>query len=164
MGDINSNQRDYGLPPPHPEKGRPPEPRVDARPDGQSYRRYTTPEQDRQAKAASGNLTSLEELDRLLPHLGIGDYRPRLNWQAEAPTEKQCAYLVKLGIDPTGFCKGSCAKIIDFFRIRREKGLASFRQLRALIGLDVPRAEQMDFETAKKLLSEKFGSSQGSWR
>jgi hypothetical protein len=162
MNDIDSGQR--GLPPPNPKKGRPPETRVDARPDGQSYQRYTTPEQDRQAKAASGNLTSLEELDRLVPHLGIGDYRPRLNWQAEAPTEKQCAYLEKLGIDPAGFSKGSASKAIDYFRVRREKGLASFKQLRALIGFDVKGAEYLTFEEAKALLSERFSSSQEGWR
>jgi hypothetical protein len=165
MSDINSDQREYGLPPPNPEKGRPPESRVDARPGGQSYQHRTTPEQDRQAKAASGNLRSLEELDRLVPHLGVGAYRPRLNWQAEAPTEKQRAYLTKLGIDPTGFSKGSASKTIDYFRGRREKGLASFKQLRALASFDVRGAEYLSFAEATALLSERFSSSQGGvWR
>jgi hypothetical protein len=162
MNDINSGQR--GLPPPRPEKGRPPESRVDTRSDGQRYQRHTTPEQDRQAKVASGKLTSLEELDRLLPQLGIGAYRPRLDWQAESPTEKQCAYLEKLGIDPEGFSKGSAVRTIDFFRGRREKGLASFKQLRAMAGFDVKGAEYLNFEEAKQLLAERFNSSQGDRR
>jgi hypothetical protein len=105
-------------------------------------------------------LTTLAALDKLLPHLGLGSYRPRLEWQEQSLTGKQTEFLKGIGIDPAGINRGLGAKILDYFRSRREHGLASFKQLKALIGLDVPGAESIDFETAKRLLGENYHQQQ----
>jgi hypothetical protein len=109
-----------------------------------------------QAGPDGRKLVSLSALDKLLPHLGLGSYRVRLEWQEQALSSKQVQYLESIGIDPAGVSRGLGAKILDYFRSRRERGLASFKQLKALIGLDVPGAEGIDFETAKRILAQKY--------
>jgi hypothetical protein len=65
--------------------------------------------------------------------------------------------LAGIGISPEGFDnRGLASKVLDHFRSRRERGLASLRQLIALIGADIQGAEHIGFEEAKRLLSERF--------
>jgi hypothetical protein len=107
-------------------------------------------------------LVTLAELDDLLPHLQLRTYRPRLSWQRESPSAKQLEYLKGIGISPDGFnSRGLTSKVLDFFRGRRERGLASLRQLVALIGADIQGAEQIGFEEAKRLISEWFRNRGG---
>jgi len=109
-------------------------------------------------------LTTLAALDKLLPHLGFGSYRPRLEWQEQSLTGKQTEFLKGIGIAPNGISRGLGAKILDYFRSRRERGLASFKQLKALIGLDIAGAELIDFDSAKRLLGEKYAQQRGGPR
>jgi hypothetical protein len=112
---------------------------------------------NRQAGDDGRQLFSLAELDMLLPHLQLMTYRPRVPWQREAPSEKQLRYLEGIGISPAEFDnRGLASKVLDYFRGRRERDLASLRQLVALIGAEVPGAEHIGFEEAKRLLSERF--------
>jgi hypothetical protein len=105
---------------------------------------------------------SLSDLDLLLPQLQLRAYRPRIAWQQEAPSNKQLEYLHGIGISSEGFTnRGLTSKVLDFFRGRRERGLASLRQLIALIGAEVAGAEHVSFEDAKRILSERYGRGGG---
>jgi hypothetical protein len=116
-----------------------------------------------QAGGDARRLITLAELDELLPQLQLRAYRPGVSWQREAPSEKQLNYLAGIGISPDGFdTRGLTSKVLDFFRGRRERGLASLRQLIALIGADIQGAEHIGFEEAKRLLSERFGNRGGA--
>jgi hypothetical protein len=116
-----------------------------------------------QVDAEGRKLLTLQELDELLPQLQLRAYRPRVSWQRESPSEKQLKYLEGIGISPAGFNnRGLASKVLDFFRGRRERGLASLRQLIALIGAEVQSAEHIGFEEAKRLLSERFRNKGGS--
>jgi hypothetical protein len=135
------------------------------KPSGQSLERSFKMPQERvggQAGPSGPQLTTLTQLDKLLPHLGLRTYRARLDWQEAALSVKQVEYLKAIGIDPTGVNRGLGAKILDYFRHRRERGLASFKQLRALIGADVVNAESVDFETAKRILANRYGERRSS--
>ena len=113
-----------------------------------------------QAAGDGRKLVTLAELDDLLPQLQLRAYRSRVSWQRETPSEKQLQYLEGIGISPEGFNnRGLASKVLDYFRGRRERGLASLRQLVALIGADIQGAEHIGFEEAKRLLSERFRKS-----
>jgi hypothetical protein len=90
---------------------------------------------------------------------------------SQVPFERQAAgegkrlvrYLEGIGISPAGFDnRGLTSKVLDYFRDRRERGLASLRQLGALIGADIQGAEHIGFEEAKRLLSERFRNRGGA--
>jgi hypothetical protein len=165
--------REPGVEPPRkkgPESGKP---------SGQSFDgRVKVPQQRTASQAGSSGsfdpsgpsgpdgrkLMPLAALDKSLPHLDLSAYRPRLEWQELALSSKQAQYLESIGIDPAGISRGLGAKILDYFRNRRERGLASFKQLLALIGADVPNAESVDFETAKRILAERYGQQPGGPR
>jgi hypothetical protein len=118
---------------------------------------------NRQVADDGRKLVTLEDLDILLPQLQLREYRPRVSWQREAPSGKQLEYLKGIGISPEGFnSRGLASKVLDYFRGRRERGLASLRQLIALIGAEVQGAEHIGFEEAKRLLSERFRNRGGA--
>jgi hypothetical protein len=121
------------------------------------------PVREGQADGDGRKLITLAELDELLPQLQLRGYRPRVSWQRETPSAKQLEYLRGIGISPEGFnSRGLASKVLDYFRGRRERGLASLRQLVALIGADIQGAEHIGFEEAKRLLSERFRNRGGS--
>ena len=102
-------------------------------------------------------LLSLEALDAIFPSLRLKGYRPLLPWQQEAPSPEQRQYLEAIGIDPDDVTnKGLASRVLDHFRSRRERGLASLRQLLAMIGANVEGAEHVGFEEVKRILAEKY--------
>jgi hypothetical protein len=119
-----------------------------------------------QAVGADGRkLLSLSALDAIQPALRLRTYRPILDWQSAPPTPKQIDYLTGIGLATDEIVsRGLAAKIIDHFRGRRERGLATLRQLIALVGAGVDGADYIGFDEAKRLLSEKFSSRQGGPR
>jgi hypothetical protein len=154
--------RDPGVPDSLSPGGRP----GSATPPGEVKDRTTNlsqPVREGQAGGDGRSLLTLADLDALLPQLQLRGYRPRVSWQREAPTEKQLRYLEGIGISPAGFeNRGLTSKVLDHFRGRRERGLASLRQLVVLIGADVQGAEHIGFEEAKRLLSERFRNRGGA--
>lgn len=124
---------------------------------------FSHSQRDRQAEGDSRKFFTLEDLDALFPQLQLRGYRPRVSWQREVPSEKQLRYLEGIGISRAGFDnRGLASKVLDHFRGRRERGLATLRQLVALIGANVQGAEHIGFEEAKRLLAERFGNRGGS--
>jgi hypothetical protein len=107
-------------------------------------------------------LLSLSGLDALQPALRLKAYRAILDWQSAPPTSKQIDYLAGIGLATNEIVsRGLAAKIIDHFRGRRERGLATLRQLIALVGAGIEGADYIGFDEAKRLLSEKFNKRQG---
>jgi hypothetical protein len=75
-------------------------------------------------------LLSLSGLDAIQPALRLKAYRPILEWQSAPPTSKQIDYLTGIGLATDEIAsRGLAAKIIDHFRGRRERDLATLRQL-----------------------------------
>jgi hypothetical protein len=124
------------------------------------------PEIESQAIGPDGRkLLSFSALDAIQPALRLKAYRSILDWQSAPPTPKQLDYLVGIGIATDQITsRGLAAKIIDHFRSRRERGLASLRQLVALVGAGVDGADYIEFEEASRILAQKYGSRLGGPR
>lgn len=78
-------------------------------------------------------------------------------WASQPPTENQRAALAKSGFDMTAITtRGQAAKIIDMIFMRRERNLASPKQLRLLKQLGHPSPASVSFQDAGKWLDEKL--------
>lgn len=88
----------------------------------------------------------------------LGAYEPVSVWESKPITEGQARYLEKVGMNLASItCKGHASRIIDRLIQRREQGLATPKQLRWLVRLRVPNANQVSFDDARKILDRRFG-------
>lgn len=89
------------------------------------------------------------------------DYEPQHSWEKKDPTERQLAALEKQGVDPESVtCFGHAHALLDAMAERREKGLATPKQVMLLARFNVNRPETYSFEEASK----KIDSLLGGWQ
>lgn len=81
------------------------------------------------------------------------DYVPTFGWEAEPITEKQRSYLEKMQIDATDMCKGKASLFINRMNARRELGLCTPRQAKALSKYGFVNVYEWKFEEASKMMS-----------
>jgi superfamily II DNA or RNA helicase len=87
----------------------------------------------------------------------IIEYEPEFEWERAAASRAQIAALERAGFDPEGILsKGHASRILDTLTIRREKGLATPKQLKYLKQFRVPNLTKITFEEATRILDEKF--------
>lgn len=93
-----------------------------------------------------------------LSQIAAAEYRPELQWEKKAPTEKQANHLARAGFDLSGIkYRGHASKILDLLFTRRTHGLATPKQVIWLRKLGHPTPEEATFKEAGAFLSRKFG-------
>lgn len=89
------------------------------------------------------------------------DYEPTSSWDKLDPTPGQLQALEKQGVDPESVtCRGHAHALLDAMADRREKGLATPKQVMLLARFNVNRPETYSFDEA----SRKIDSLLGGWK
>ena len=92
----------------------------------------------------------------------LANYVPAFGWEVEAPNAKQKAALEKAGIFPDEIdSAGKAEKLIGRINERRERGLATPKQIRCLEQKGFQHVGTWPFESAKKLIDRIAGNG---WR
>ena len=89
--------------------------------------------------------------------LDAAEYQPTTSWEEGRPTPNQLATLEKNGFNTdTILTRGQASKLLDLLFTRREKGLATPKQLRMLRRFKHSHPEHATFEEASKFLDGKL--------
>lgn len=88
------------------------------------------------------------------------DYEPELGWELRPVTPKQKRILEGAGFDAEEVaCAGRASKIIDLLFDRRERGLATPKQVRLLKKFRHPRPSLATFDEASEFLEARFSNN-----
>jgi superfamily II DNA or RNA helicase len=104
------------------------------------------------------NTLSIEEW-ALLSHLPeLADYQPTMAWHKELATAKQLETLDNLNIDTTTIrTKGQASAVLDSLLGRRERGLATVKQVRLLQRYEHPAPLEATIQEASEFIDRKMG-------
>ena len=83
----------------------------------------------------------------------LSDYEPSFGWECEPATEGQQKVLANFGLDATSYTKGKAKITIDSLIRRREKGLATPKQIALLVKKGFKRVDEWSFEEASKMIA-----------
>lgn len=87
----------------------------------------------------------------------LADYEPETSWDEAPPTKGQVETLEKFGFDVESVkSRGQASRILDLLFIRRERGLASPKQVRLLKRFGHPNPAEATFTEASAFLDEKL--------
>ena len=85
----------------------------------------------------------------------IAQFQPSMRWHAEPVSQKQFNVLERSGINPNSVRgKGHASIVIERLQNRRNRGLATYKQVRFLARHGVPNAHLVSFTSASALISE----------
>lgn len=91
--------------------------------------------------------------------LEAAEYEPTTRWEEAPPTTNQLASLEKNGFNTDSIkTRGQASRLLDLLFARREKGLATPKQLRMLRRFKHPHPESATFEEASAFLDKKLKS------
>ncbi|MBQ1572881.1 MAG: DEAD/DEAH box helicase family protein [Clostridiales bacterium] len=94
------------------------------------------------------------ELELSLGDDSLIDYVPTFGWEAEPATQKQLEYLEKMQIAADSeMCRGKASKLIDRLSTRRNLGLCTPRQAKALSKYGFANTYDWKFEEASAMMS-----------
>jgi len=106
--------------------------------------------------ARAGYEKRLAELALELDFAELQTYEPVMRWHREKPSVAQLAALEKAGISPAAItCKGLASEVLGKLAERREKGLATVKQVRFARRLGHPAAETLSFMEASAWLGKR---------
>lgn len=106
-----------------------------------------------------GSVLDPLELAVTLNDAHLADFIPVMEWQSNAPTDRQLAVLVNFGIDAQSvLTKGHASFLLDRLIMRRKLGLATPKQVRLLRRRGHPCPETATFEEAGKFLDACFAN------
>lgn len=98
------------------------------------------------------------EVASVLGNERLAAFEPVVGWHSESVTTKQTELLVKLGVNPDGVQnRGHAHVILKDLLARRQRSLATFRQLRYLVKYHHPSPHTCTFEDASKFLDKMWG-------
>lgn len=84
----------------------------------------------------------------------LSGYVPAFGWELAAPTEKQCAALEKLGLDPEGVeSAGKASALLDRLHKRQLEGLSTPKQIRCLERYGFKNVGTWSFEEAGRMIA-----------
>lgn len=93
------------------------------------------------------------------------DYVPTFGWEAEPATQKQLEYLEKLQINTDkDMCRGKANKLISRLNERRERGLSTPRQAKALAKYGFKRTYEWTFDEAGKMMNRLAAAGWKKWK
>ena len=105
-----------------------------------------------------GSVLDPLELAVTLNDAHLAEFVPVMQWQGDAPSDKQLEILAKFGIDTDAvLTKGHASFLLDRLITRRKMDLATPKQVRMLRRYNHPRPELATFKEAKAYLDFKFG-------
>lgn len=104
------------------------------------------------------------ELELSLGDDSLIDYVPTFGWEAEPVTQKQLEYLEKMQIAADkDMCKGKASKLIDRLNTRRDLGLCTPRQAKALSKYGFVNTYEWKFEEASKMMNRLAAVGWKKW-
>lgn len=87
------------------------------------------------------------------------DHESTARWELQQVTERQVEFLQKQGIDPdTIKDRGHASAVMDAIVKRYKENMATPRQVAMIAKWGVPQAHVLTFETASKIIEERFSS------
>ena len=116
-----------------------------------------------QARIESKKKRKARTVDAIEFALACGDaetaeYEAEFGWEAAKPSEKQLAALQKAGFDTEEITtRGQASKILDLLFVRRQRGLASPKQLKLLKQLGHPSPSTVSFVLASEWIDARLG-------
>lgn len=137
---------------------------LDAISDAEEARRNSLAEQLRQQARKEKKLVNPLEVFAILDDLDLYDYAPTFRWEEEPATPKQISYLRRLQVETDmDMTKGYAAQLISRLGDRRQRGLATLKQVRTLKKFGY---EPMDwtFEQASKKLNQLAAVGWRRWK
>ncbi len=114
----------------------------------------------RDNRRRKGSVLDPLELAVALNDAHLAEFVPVMQWQGDAPSDKQLEILAKFGIDTDAvLTKGHASFLLDRLITRRKLDLATPKQVRMLRKFGHPRPEMVTFKDAQAFLAFKFGSA-----
>lgn len=105
------------------------------------------------------------ELEISLGDDSLIDYVPTFGWEAEPATPKQIEYLEKMQIAAGDeMCRGKASKLIDRLSTRRNLGLCTPRQAKALSKYGFINTYEWKFEEASKMMNRLAAVGWKKWK
>lgn len=89
------------------------------------------------------------------------DYEPLSGWERLDPTPGQLEALQKLGMTAVA-SRGHASALLDVVTERRDRGLATPKQLRTLVRFGVLGAEEVSFQDASTIIGEEIARRGGT--
>lgn len=129
----------------------------EAREEVDSQRTSRLAERLRANRHRQGGVLDPLELAVTLNDSHLADFIPVMAWQSDAPTDRQLAVLVNLGIDAESvLTKGHASFLLDRLITRRKLGLATPKQVRVLRRRGHPHPETATFDEARQFIDACF--------
>lgn len=90
--------------------------------------------------------------------LETAEFQPEFGWESNAPSQKQMEALQKAGFDITEInSRGQASRVLDLLFVRRQKGLATPKQVKLLRQLGHPSPATPTFEQASAWIDAALG-------
>jgi superfamily II DNA or RNA helicase len=87
------------------------------------------------------------------------EFQPEFGWEANPPSPKQLDALTRAGFDTDEITtRGQASKVLDLLFLRRQKGLATPKQLKLMKQHGHPAPAEATFDAASKWIDAKFAS------
>jgi Helicase conserved C-terminal domain len=91
---------------------------------------------------------------------GLADFEPTMRWHSDPVSPRQAELLERCGIPSSAVkSKGHAAALIDRIMRRRERGLATYKQVRFLSRRGFPNALAFSFQKAGQVIQEMVSPS-----
>lgn len=126
----------------------------DACTDAEEARRNTLAEALRAQKRKKAKLIDPLQFFVSIDQIQMDDWEPSFAWEIQPATAKQMQMLENWGINPDGMNKGKASMIIDKLITRREQGMASPKQIRALERQGYENVGEWTFDQASKKIGQ----------
>ena len=106
-------------------------------------------------KKRQGQTFDLLDFAVAIGDLQIAQFQPTMRWHAEPVSQRQFDLLERSGINPNSVRgKGHASVLIERLQDRRNRGLATCKQVRFLVRHGVPNVRLVSFTSASALISE----------
>lgn len=87
------------------------------------------------------------------------EFQPEFGWEANPPSPKQLDALTRAGFDVDEITtRGQASKVLDLLFLRRQKGLATPKQLKLMKQHGHPAPAEATFDEASRWIDAKFAS------
>jgi len=110
-------------------------------------------------KLANRKAKTIDPLEFELVGVKVADYEPVMKWEEKPPTKPQTETLEKAGVDLEAVPNaGLASKLISAIVDRREKSLATMKQVKLLTRFKVQDAANISFVDAGEIITKRLGT------
>ena len=93
----------------------------------------------------------------------LANYEPQFAWEFLEPTEKQLAYLEKMGVATDGLMRGKAVALMDVMMQRQRAGMATPKQVRCLEKYGFLHPGMWSFEEANRVIGRLSAAKWKPW-